>query len=80
MELKDVKDVVQLFLEIPYKTLFKALMVYEQLDSQLDLEDLNEDDLKYLDGVYDYFIENDYFTGIVNNEIMEMYKEEKENA
>jgi len=80
MELKDVKDVVQLFLEIPYKTLFKALMVYEQLDSQLDLEDLTEDDLKYLDGVYDYFIENDYFTGIVNTEIMEMYKEEEENA
>lgn len=59
MELNDVKDLVKLFNEVNYKTLFKALMVYEQIDYIGELEDLTQQEIDYLEQVYNFYMKTD---------------------
>lgn len=79
MNIDNIKEIVRYLNNVNYIDLFGALMVYERIDYLHDLEELDKSDIDYLEDVYDYFIENDYFTGLMNyNEIIEGYEEYKE--
>lgn len=78
MEIDKIKEIVHYLNNVSYRDLFGALMVFERVDYLHDLEDLDKSDIEYLEDVYDYFMDNDYFTGLMNcSEIIEMYEEDK---
>jgi hypothetical protein len=77
MELKDVKDLVNLFNEVNYKTLFKALMVYEQIDYIGELEDLTQEEIDYLEQVYNFYMKTDI--NLINStELLDAFKDSGE--
>lgn len=79
MNLENIKEIVKYLKNVSYTDLFGALMVFEHVDYLHDLEDLDQSDIDYLEDVYDYFMDNDYFTGLMNcSEIIEGYEEYKE--
>jgi hypothetical protein len=78
MELKDVKDLVNLFNEVNYKTLFKALMVYEQIDYIGELEDLTQQEIDYLEQVYNFYMKTDI--NLINStELLDAFEEGRED-
>lgn len=75
MNLENIKQIVKYLNGVKYSDLFGAIMVFEKLDYLHDLEDLNQQDLDYLEDLYDYFMDCDYFTGLFNtSELVEMYE------
>lgn len=75
MNLENIKEIVRYLKGVKYSDLFGAIMVFEKLDYLHDLEDLNQQDLDYLEDLYDYFMDCDYFTGLFNtSELVEMYE------
>lgn len=75
MNLENIKEIVRYLEGVKYSDLFGAIMVFEKLDYLHDLEDLNQQDLDYLEDLYDYFMDCDYFTGLFNtSELVEMYE------
>ena len=75
MNLENIKEIVKYLKGVKYSDLFGAIMVFEKLDYLHDLEDLNKQDLDYLEELYDYFMDCDYFTGLFNtSELVEMYE------
>lgn len=75
MNLENIKEIVKYLNKVKYSDLFGAIMVFEKLDFLHDLEDLNQQDLDYLEDLYDYFMDCDYFTGLFNtSELVEMYE------
>lgn len=78
MNKETIKDIVRYLNDVSYRDLFGAICVFERCDYLHDLEDLNDGDIEYLEELFEYFMNNDYFTGIFNvNEITEMFEEHK---
>ena len=49
MNLENIKQIVKYLNGVKYSDLFGAIMVFEKLDYLHDLEDLNQQDLDYLE-------------------------------
>lgn len=79
MELKNVKEILRYIRNANYADVFGALMLNERIDYMHEIDDITQSDIDYLEGVYDYFIGNDYFTGLMNcSEIIEGYEDTKD--
>ena len=73
MNLDRIKDLVKQFRKENYKDLFGALLVFEKLDYywEEELEELKNGDIDYLEKKYKEFMENDYYTSLLNQELLE---------
>ena len=73
MNLERIKELVKQFKKEDYKNLFGALLVYEHLDYywEEELEDLRNSDIEYLEKKYQEFMENDNYTSLLNQELLE---------
>lgn len=56
MNLENIKELVRIFKNADYKDLFGALVLNEKIDYLHDLEDLQENDLEYLEELYTNFM------------------------
>ena len=78
MNIEEIKRLVKEFHRVNYKDLFGALITYETEDYLHNIDDLNEGDIDFLEGLYDYYMDRDDITGLMNvNELIEDYKEER---
>ena len=78
MNIEEIKRLVREFHRVDYKDLFGALVVYETEDYLHNIDDLNKGDIDFLNGLYDYYMDRDDITGLMNvNELIEDYKEER---
>lgn len=59
-----------------YKDLFAALILFEQIDFIHELEDVTEKDIEYLEEIYEKFMEKDYITSLINQDIFYLMEEE----
>lgn len=59
MNLENIKELVRIFKNADYKDLFGALVLNERIDYLHDLEDLQENDLEYLEELYNNFMNSD---------------------
>lgn len=74
MKLDLIKEYVKTLKNMDYRNFFGAFMVFEKIDYLHELEDLNEGDMEYLDGLYEFYMEKDYFCGLRDTkDIEEMY-------
>lgn len=73
MDLERIIELVKQFKKENYKDLFGALLVFEQLDYywEEELEDLRNGDIDYLEKKYQEFMENDNYTSLLNQELLE---------
>lgn len=59
-----------------YKDVFGAIVVFEYIDYLQDLQDINNIDIKYLEEIYDRFMESATITGLLNEELKEFLESE----
>lgn len=59
-----------------YKDVFAAIVIFEKLDYLQDLQDIDDKDIKYLEEVYDRFMESATITGLLNEELKEFLESE----
>lgn len=73
MNIDRIIELVKQFREENYKDLFGALIVFEKLDYYWEeqLEELNNKDIDYLEQKYQEFMENDNYTSLLNQELLE---------
>lgn len=68
IDMEEVKKAVEVLKNMDYKTLFGALVCYERpeyLDNKEHLEEL-----------YDFYMDFDYYTGLLNvNELEELFED-----
>lgn len=81
MDLKEIKRLVREFHRVDYKNLFGALITYETEDYLHNIDDLNEGDIDFLNGLYNYFMDRDDITGLMDaNALIEDYKNDLEEG
>lgn len=69
---KDViKLMVRMFRNVDYKDLFGALILNEKIDYLQDLEDLSDADIKYLEELFDRFMQSDNMT-LINSDLLDV--------
>ena len=66
MELKKVKELIRLFHQVSYQDLFGALVLNEKIDYLDEVEDITQSDIDYTERLYEYFIESDKYSGLIN--------------
>ena len=74
-----VKELIRLFHEVNYIDLFGALVLNEKLDYLQDLEDITDGDFKYAEELYDYFMDCDSITGLIDIDAIEDYRDYRLN-
>lgn len=76
MTKEDILKAVETINSLPYKHLFAALIVNENYSYPGALEELIDGDIEYLENLYDYFMDNDGFTGLLNlEEVIDSYED-----
>ena len=70
-----IKELLYILKNADYKDLFIALILNDKIDYIQDIEDLQEEDITYLETIYKEFIENDTITSLINPEILDMIEE-----
>lgn len=79
MNIEEIKRLVREFHRVDYKNLFGALITYETEDYLHSIDDLNKGDMDFLEGLYDYFMNRDDITGLMDaNALIEDYKNDLE--
>lgn len=79
MNLENVKEILRYIRNANYVDVFGALMLNEQIDYMHEIDDIIQGDIDYLQKVYDYFMDNDYYTGLINaEEIIDGYEDAKD--
>ena len=75
MNIEKIKELLRTIKKADYRDYFAAVLLNEKIDYMQDIEDLTEKDLKYIDGIYDNYISND-FIKLLSDEIMGKLEEE----
>ena len=70
MELEEVKGLLKIFKSADYKALFGALVLNEKIDYMSEIEDVNDENIEYLEELYDKFLDSD-LSGLINIEELE---------
>lgn len=65
-----IKLMVRMFRNVDYKDLFGALILNEKIDYLQDLEDLSDADIKYLEELFDRFMQSDNIT-LINSDLLD---------
>ena len=76
MNLDRIKELVKQLRNENYKDLFAALILYEEIDYIHELEDVNEKDIEFLEKIYKKFMDKDYITSLINQDILDLMEEE----
>ena len=79
MNKEKIIELVKTLKSNDYKDVFAAIVIFEILEYLHDLQDIDDKDIKYLEEVYDRFMESATITGLLNDELKEIIEEEEEN-
>lgn len=63
-----IQKLVEQFNKEDYKTLFGALIVYE-----FGIDNVSDKDLTRIEKLYDKFMNNDYYTGLIDQDLREEF-------
>lgn len=66
MNKENIKNIVKFLNNQDYKDLFAALVIFEKIDYLHDLNDLNDDDITYLENLYKKYLNNDSSVNLIN--------------
>ena len=77
MNKEKIKELVNVFHQYNYKDFFGALMVYDNIDYLMELEDLTDAEIDYLEKLYDVFMASNDIQLINADAILEREREEK---
>jgi len=72
-----VLELVNTLYNNDHETIFAALMIYEANDYKADAMNLIDKDFEEMHKLYNKYMECDYITGLINNDILELIEEEK---
>lgn len=78
MNKEKVIELVKILNNSNYKDVFGALIVFEKLDYLHNLEDFDDKDVEFLEGVYNRFMDSPTCAGLINEEINEFLESEEE--
>lgn len=78
MNKEKVIELVKILNNSNYKDVFGALIVFEKLDYLHNLEDFDDKDVEFLEGVYNKFMNSTTCTGLINEEINEFLESEED--
>ena len=78
MNKEKVIELVKILNNSNYKDVFGALMIFEKLDHLHNLEDFDDKDIEFLEGVYNKFMDSSTCVGLINEEINEFLESEEE--
>ena len=78
MNKEKVIELVKILNNNDYKDVFGALIVFEKLDYLHNLEEFNDKDVEFLEGVYNKFMDRSTCVGLINEEINEFLESEEE--
>lgn len=70
-----IEELVKQFNKENYADLFGALIVFEQGDNFWN-KNLSDSDIAWLEKIYDYYMENDYYTGLINRDLIDYIEDE----
>ena len=78
MNIEKIKELVKTIKSSDYRDYFAAIILNEKIDYLQDLEDLTENDLKYIENIYNYYMKNDIslFSEEIYNKIWEEVEED----
>lgn len=76
MNKNKIIELVKILKNSDYKDVFGALIVFEKLDYLQDLQDFNDEDIEYLEKVYDKFMDSPTISGLLNEELKEILESE----
>lgn len=77
MNKEKIKELVNVLHQYNYKDFFGALMVYENINYLMELEDLTDAEIDYLEKLYDVFMASNDIQLINADAILEREREEK---
>lgn len=70
MNINKIKELLYIFKNSDYKDFFGALVLNEKIDYIQDIEDITKDDIKYLEELYDEFLNIDNMT-LLNTDLID---------
>ena len=76
MNKEKIIELVKTLKSNDYKDVFAAIVIFEKLEYLHDLQDIDDKDIKYLEEVYDRFMESATITGLLNDELKEFLESE----
>lgn len=78
MNKEKIIELVKILNNNDYKDVFGALIVFEKLDYLHNLEEFNDKDVEFLEGVYNKFMDSSTCPGLINEEINEFLESEED--
>ena len=79
MNKETIKRLLYQFSNEDYKNFIGALIMNELIDYTQDIEDITNGDIETLEEIYNYFIESDRITSILNQEVLDYIEKIKES-
>ena len=70
MNKNKIIELVHVFKNADYRDFFGALVLNEKIDYIQDLQDVNDDDIDYLEELYDKFMNSD-MSSLINTDLLD---------